>query len=143
MVPKTQNDGFIGEGEDERQHSSLANKPDSGIGNKNDSVANDSVNDEADASATRNAAQELAASLEWLRGAPSSEAFSKRCEDLTAQFKSVFERVDAAFAKAPDSEDLLWLRDNAQELSSAARMVTNELAPLTGLPLVSHKNVSG
>src|ERR1700691_1076952 len=126
MVPKTQTDSHIAEGEDERQ--------DSRIGNSHDNET---------AETTQSAARELAASLEWLRGAPSSEAFSQRCEDLTTQFKAVFERVNAAFAKAPDSEDLLWLRDNAQELSSAASMVANELAPLTRLPLVSHKNVSG
>jgi hypothetical protein len=129
MVPKTQTDGVVGEGEDARQHSSLGN-------------TNDSVNDRAEAGMTPNAAGELAASLDWLRGAPSSEVFSKRCKNLTAQFQSVFERVDAAFASAPESEDLLWLRDNAQELSSAARMVGNELAPLDGLPLVSRKNIS-
>jgi hypothetical protein len=126
MVPKTQTDSHIAEGEVEGQ--------DSRIGNGHDNET---------AETTRSAARELAASLDWLRGAPSSEAFSKRCEDLTTQFKAVFERVNAAFAKAPDSEDLLWLRDNAQELSSAASMVGNELAPLTGLPLVSYKNVSG
>src|ERR1700677_2880476 len=126
MVPKTQTDSHIAEGEDERQ--------DSRIGNSHDNET---------AETTQSAARELAASLEWLRGAPSYEAFSQRGEDLTTQFKAVFERVNAAFAKAPDSEDLLWLRDNAQELSSAASMVANELAPLTRLPLVSHKNVSG
>ena len=53
-------------------------------------------------------------------------------------FHAVFEGVDAAFAQAPGSEDLLWLRDNAQQLSSVARQVADELGPLTRLPHVGN-----
>ena len=101
------------------------------------------IRPEAASQITRDAAAELAASLSWLPGAPSSDAFLIRCQTLAATFKSVFENVDAAFAKAPKSEDLLWLRDCAQELSAATRMVTAELAPLTKLPLVARTNVYG
>ena len=87
MVPKTQTDIHIAEGEDERQ--------DSRIGNSHDHET---------AETTQSAARELAASLDWLRGAPSSEAFSQRCEDLSTQFKGVFERVNGAFAKAHGGE---------------------------------------
>jgi cyclic beta-1,2-glucan synthetase len=87
----------------------------------------------------RSAAIELAASLSWLRGSPSSDTFSKRCQNLVAAFKSISARVDAAFSQVPDSEDLLWLRDNAQQLSSAARLVASELGPLTTLPVVSNQ----
>jgi len=85
-------------------------------------------------------ATELAASLTWLRGTPSSDAFSRRCQTLAGEFKSIFQGVDAAFAKAPDSEDLLWLVNNAQQLCSAARIVASELGPLTALPVVSNKD---
>ena len=40
---------------------------------------------------------------------------------------------------APGSEDLLWLRDNAQQLSAEMRTAaTNDLAPLTRIPHVSN-----
>ena len=55
------------------------------------------------------------------------------------RFQDVFAGVDAAFAQAPSSEDLLWLRDNAQQLSSDARAVANELGPLTRLPHVGNE----
>lgn len=93
----------------------------------------------AEALKIRRAAKELAANLTWLRGTPSLDAFSKRCQNLVAEFKSVLAEVEAAFAQAPDSEDLLWLRNNAQQLSSAARLVANELGPLSTLPVVSDK----
>jgi cyclic beta-1,2-glucan synthetase len=95
---------------------------------------------EAGARMMRGAAAELAASLSWLPGSSSSDTFSKRCQNLAAAFKSVFAAVDAAFARNPGSEDLLWLRNNAQQLFSAARMVTSELGPLTTLPVVSTKD---
>ena len=57
-------------------------------------------------------------------------------------FKAIFADVDAAFAQAPNSEDLLWLRDNAQQLSSATRLVANELGPLPTLPVVSESKKS-
>jgi cyclic beta-1,2-glucan synthetase len=87
----------------------------------------------------RTVAAELAASLSWLPGRPSSEAFSKRCEALTETFKSLFDQVEDAFAKNPDSEDLLWLRNNAHQLSSAARTTANELVSLASVPVVSNK----
>ncbi len=111
MATNTQTDGTIGE---EPQHSSN----DTGAG----------------AEAMRRAAMELAASLRWLPKAPSSDAFSKRCQKLAKAYETIEERVEAAFARAPDSEDLLWLRDNAQQLSSATRLVATELGPLTHLP---------
>ncbi len=126
MAPHTQTDGMIGIGigEDRRRSS-------------NDQFA------EAPTTKARNlhsAALELAASLNWLRGSPSSDTFSKRCQKLAVAFDAIFEDVDAAFAEAPTSEDLLWLRDNAQQLASATRLLGTELAPLTSLPLVSVKN---
>ncbi len=87
----------------------------------------------------RSAATEFATSLGWLPGTPSSDTFSKRCQKLAAAFDAIFEDVDAAFAKAPDSEDLLWLRDNKQQLNSATRGVGSELGPLTHLPHVTSK----
>jgi cyclic beta-1,2-glucan synthetase len=90
------------------------------------------------------AAKTLAATLTWLPSTPSSE-FSTHCEALAIAFKGLRPRVDAAFAQvcksrgAPD-EALLWLRDNAQEFSSATRQLSDELAPLTSLPVVAGKD---
>ena len=90
------------------------------------------------------AANALAATLTWLPSTPSRE-LSTRCEALAVTFKDSRPRVDAAFAKvaksrgAPD-EALLWLRDNAQEFSSATRQLLDELAPLTDLPVVAGKD---
>jgi cyclic beta-1,2-glucan synthetase len=89
-------------------------------------------------------AREFAASLGWLPGTPSSDTFARRCQQLGEAFDTIFEGVDAAFAKASDSqgsnaEDLLWLRDNAQQLRSATRGVGSELGPLTRLPHVTSK----
>ena len=98
-----------------------------------------SPGDAAEVLAIGQAARELAARLSWLPGSPPSDTFSKRCHKLTATFKSVFARVETAFAQAPDSEDLLWLRNNAQQLASAARGVANELVPQATLPAVSNK----
>jgi cyclic beta-1,2-glucan synthetase len=110
-----------------------------------DSVTGDDARDSfagsaAEARTTRVAAMELAASLSWLPGSPSLDTFSKRCRNLVATFKSVFAAVEAAFSQVPDSEDLLWLRNNAQQLSSAARVVASELGPLTALPVVSNQD---
>ncbi len=117
MVPKTQILGVISE--EERQ------PPSNGVG--------------AQAQTLRSAARALAASLGWLPGTPSSDTFSRRCQKLAQTFAAIFQNVDAAFAKAPDSEDLLWLRDNQQQLSSATRGVATDLGPLTNLPHVSSK----
>ncbi len=87
-----------------------------------------------EAETLRRAAIELASSLRWLPKAPSSDVFSKRCQTLAKAYEAIEERVEAAFARAPDSEDLLWLRDNVQQLSSATRLVATELVPLTHLP---------
>ena len=89
------------------------------------------------------AAKALAATLTWLPSTRSSE-LSTRCEALAIAFKDLRPRVDAAFAKgaksqgAPD-EALLWLRDNAQEFSSATRQLSDELAASTNLPVVAGK----
>ncbi len=82
----------------------------------------------------RDNAIQLAASLIWLPDRRSSDTFPERCRALVAQIDALFKKVDAAFARAPESEDLLWLRDNGQELSSAARAVAADLSPLTHLP---------
>jgi cyclic beta-1,2-glucan synthetase len=111
--------------------STIANEP-------GRSTASDGVKSQT----MRSAAMQLAASLHWLPEGQSSKAFSKRCQDLIAAFKLLFQSVDAAFAKAPDSEDLLWLRDNAQQLSSAAHQLGTELGPLTALPNVYRKDVT-
>ncbi len=88
----------------------------------------------------RGAAHELATASVWLPGTQSSDTFAKRCHTLKANLKALSERVAPAFAQAPDSEDLLWLRDNLQQLSAAAHLLTSELAPLTNLPHVSRKS---
>ncbi len=93
-----------------------------------------------EARAVHLAATELAASLSWLPGRSSAETFSERCKKLTADFKNLFKDVDEAYTKNPKSEDLLWLRNNAQQLSSAGRLVASELVPLRDLPVVSDKN---
>jgi cyclic beta-1,2-glucan synthetase len=86
--------------------------------------------------------QALAATLSWLPGAPSSDIFAERCQALSSVLKSIQSRVANAFSKAgsfrsaPD-EGLLWLRDNAQELSAATSLLTSELGPLTELPMVA------
>ena len=117
MVPKTQTLGVMGE--EEQLHSSIDNG--------------------AQAREMHSAATGLAASLGWMPGT-SSDTFSQRCQKLADTFAAIFKNVDAAFAKAPDSEDLLWLRDNAQLLSSATRGAAGELGPLTNLPHVNSKS---
>jgi cyclic beta-1,2-glucan synthetase len=99
----------------------------------------------AEARPLRIAAREFAASLGWLPATRSSDTFSKRCQTLSEAFDAIFENVDAAFAQAPDpkspnAEDLLWLRDNKQQLSSATRGVGTELGPLTHLPHVTSRD---
>ena len=115
MVPHTQTLGIAGE---EEQHSSSG----------------------AESWPTRSAAMELAASLHWLPATPSSDTFPIRCQNLAEEFNTIFDKVDAVFAGAPDSEDLLWLRDNAQQLRSATRGVAADLGPLTNLPHVARKS---
>jgi len=86
----------------------------------------------------------LAGAVSWLPATPSSDAFSKRCQALLTAFRNLQSTVDAAFAKATKSgidEDLLWLRDNAQEFSSATRQLSSELGPLTDLPVVASKDL--
>jgi len=120
MVPKTQIASIIAE--EERRHSSAANG--------------------ADVQVMRAPALELAARLGWLPGTPASDTFSTRCQKLAADFEFIFQRVDTAFAETPESpgssqwEDLLWLRDNAQQLSSSARSVRDELGSLSHIPHV-------
>jgi cyclic beta-1,2-glucan synthetase len=117
MVPKTQTRSLIDE--DEQPHSSTG--------------------DEAELRTMRVAGKDLAARVGWLPGA-ASDTFSIRCSKVAAAFKTIFAGVDAAFAKAPSSEDLLWLRDNAQQLSSEMRSVASDLGPLTRIPHVSTKD---
>jgi hypothetical protein len=94
------------------------------------------TSDEARLETMHVAGKELAARVGWLPGA-SSDAFSVRCRKLAAAFKAIFAGVDEAFEKAPSSEDLLWLRDNAQQLSSEIRAASDDLEPLTHVPHVS------
>jgi cyclic beta-1,2-glucan synthetase len=117
MVPNRQTHGIVGE--EEQLHSSPGNG--------------------ARVRTMRVAALELAAQLGWLPGA-SSDTFSVRCRKVAADFKTLFQGVDAAFAKRPSSEDLLWLRDNAPQLSSTVREVATDLGPLTRIPHVSNKS---
>src|SRR5260370_9969270 len=94
---------------------------------------------EAELRTMRDAAMQLAARLGWLPKISSSDTFARRYRKLTEVFQTVFKGVDAAFRQAPGSEDLLWLRDNAQQLSSAARPVADDLGPLTHLPHVGNE----
>jgi hypothetical protein len=103
-----------------------------------DAQPHSSTSDKAKLRTMRVAGKELAAQVGWLPGA-SSDTFSVRCRKLAATLKELFAGVDAAFAKAPSSEDLLWLRDNAQQLSSEKRAVASDLGPLTRIPHVSSK----
>lgn len=114
MVPKTQTRSLIDE--EEQPHSSAI--------------------DEAKLRTMRVAGKDLAARVGWLPGA-ASDTFSTRCRRVGTGFKVIFEGVDEAFAEAPNSEDLLWLRDNAQQLSSEMRSVTSDVGPLTRIPHVS------
>src|SRR6202453_2238066 len=118
MASHTQADGIIGIGEDEQQRSSIGS---------------------GEARAMRAEATELAANLIWLPGTTSSDTFAKRCEKLAEDFENIFESVAGAYSQAPKSEDLLWLRDTAQQLSSATNQLAAELGPLTNLPHVSIK----
>jgi cyclic beta-1,2-glucan synthetase len=114
---RSQIDGIIGE--EEREHAAAAGEPsDQALGI---------------------AARDLAASLSWLPGRPSAETFDRRCQALSEAFSSMFDEVEDAFAKNPDSEDLLWLRNNTHQLSSAARATANELGSLISVPVVSNK----
>src|SRR5579862_9429051 len=104
-----------------------------------DEILHSSVSGEEKLGTLRIAGLELAERVGWLPGA-SSDTFSVRCRKLATTFKDIFSRVDAAFAKAPNSEDLLWVRDNAQQISSEMRAVSNDLGPLTHIPHVSTKD---
>ena len=86
----------------------------------------------------RNAAGEFAATLSWLPERPSAVAFRDRGETVLSKYEALVDRIEDAFAESPDSEDLLWLRTNAQQLSTAARAIVNELSTLS-LPVVSYK----
>ena len=117
MVPKTQIASIIAE--EERRHSAASG---------------------TDVGAMRAPALELAARLGWLPGTPTSDTFSKHCQKLAGDFEVIFKRVESAFAQTPESspkwEPLLWLRDNAQQLSSTARSVSDELGSLSQIPHV-------
>lgn len=117
--------------------SHLRNVPGEDMGHQRD----DSLQDEE----TVVAGRALAATLTWLPATPSSDTFSKRCQALETAFSNLRSSVGAAFAQARNSrtatdEGLLWLRDNAQEFSSASRQLSSELAPLTHLPVVASKD---
>jgi len=84
----------------------------------------------------RNIAGEFAATLSWLPERSSSEIFSERGEALLLKFKTLVDRIDAAYAANSESEDLLWLRTNGQQLSSAARAISSDLTSQV-LPVVA------
>ena len=98
-----------------------------------------SAENQKEIAALRSAAREIAANLGWVPGTRSSDTFSKRCATLSSTFETIFDNLDAAFAQAPNLEDLLWLRDNQHPLSSVARALGNELGPMAGLPHVRIK----
>ena len=90
----------------------------------------------------RTAGLESADKLGWVPGVASSDTFARRCREVAAVFKRVFAERDATRAKVSDSDglrsiDFRWLRDNQQQLSSALRNVTIDLAPLANLPHVA------
>jgi hypothetical protein len=99
-----------------------------------------SASSEQEVQAIRSVAREIAASLGWVPGTRSSDTFSKRCAELTSTFEKVFSKVDAAFEQMPNSEDLLWLRDNEHQLFSVARALANELGPMASVPHVRLKD---
>src|SRR5580704_2106454 len=116
MGPHTQTEGIVGE--EERKFSSLG-----------------SIEEVVPA---RNAGAEFAASLNWLPERSSAEAFRPRGEKLLSKLKVLVNDIEAAFAKAPHSEDLLWLRTNAQQLASSGRGLVNEFES-QALPVVANK----
>lgn len=85
------------------------------------------------------AAIRLAETLSWLPGSTSSDALKKRCRNLLDSFKSLLASVEPAFQRNSSSEDLLWLRNNSQQLISAVRLAANDLEPLGTLPMVAAK----
>ncbi len=95
--------------------------------------------DRSETCTLRSTALELAARLSWLPDRPSGDMLSQRCEDLSATFAKLFKQVTIAYEKDRSSEDLLWLRDNSQQLSLAARQLEGELAPQSTLPVVSNQ----
>ena len=95
---------------------------------------------EAQNQTLRRSATELAATLSWLPATSASDLFAKRCRAVITSFKNMLGEVEASYSKTPGSEDLLWLRTNAQQLSSSARQVASDLEPLNNLPVVSDKN---
>ena len=117
MVPHTQVEGIVGE--EERKFSTAAS-------------AEEVV-------PLRNAGAEFATTLSWLPERSSVEAFEPRGEKLARKLKSLVDHIDAAFARTPDSVDLLWLRTNGQQFASMARGLTNEFGTLN-LPVVSNKS---
>jgi cyclic beta-1,2-glucan synthetase len=117
MRPETQIEGFL----EEERHAS-------------------GVDAAAQHDALRAAATQLGATLSWLPGASASDALATRCRTLLTAFKNLFASVEPAFQNDPSSEDLLWLRNNSQQMMSAARLVANDLEPLRTLPMVSDKS---
>ena len=117
MRPETQIEGFL---EEERP--------------------SDSVGSAAQHEALRSAAVKLSATLSWLPGASATDVLGKRCRALLSAFKNLFAVVEPAFQNSPSSEDLLWLRNNSQQMMSAARLLANDLEPLRTLPMVSDKS---
>jgi cyclic beta-1,2-glucan synthetase len=117
MGPHTQVEGIVGE--EERKFSTASN-------------AEEVV-------PVRHAGSDFAATLSWLPERSSVEAFASRGERLARKLEALVDRIDAAFAKTPDSVDLLWLRTNGQQFYSMARGLINEFETLT-LPVVSYKS---
>ena len=114
MVPHTQTEGIVTE--EERKFSSAPTVQ--------------------EVAPVRNLAGEFAATLSWLPERPSSEMFSERGQNLLLKFEDLVDGIDDAYAANSESEDLLWLRTNAQQLSSAARAITAELTAQS-LPVVA------
>lgn len=105
-------------------------------------AAADVLRGDGEAKEMDRAGQALAATISWLPGAPSSDVFPERCQALSTAFKTLQRRVTDAFSRSTGprstpNEGLLWLRDNAQEFSAATSLLSSELGPLTGIPMVA------
>jgi len=89
----------------------------------------------------------LAARLSWVPGRESGDLFADRTRDLQAKLNAVLERTSAHSngngARKPQTDstdvrsvELAWLRDNSDQLSSAATQLARDLNSLTDLPVV-------
>ena len=102
--------------------------------------------------AMRDAGLRLSKRAGWLPRVSSSRIFFHRCRSLVSSFQHLFKsrafekraaaEIGSGDSPTPRSEDLLWLRDNQQQLTSAVRSVQSELASLTRIPHVSDRGES-